>query len=998
MPTSPDPSSPQPNRKPQFSLPSLCILLLLLVGGFVFVGTWYYRSQEQTLIDEHAVSLQSIAQLTTSQLLAWRKERLADARMNASGMVRHLALQWLKNGQADLLDDIRQRLEFFRENEGYYNMVLTDLSGRIHLSLLPRVTQLEPEEKDLLNQVLAQKSAVLGDFFYCRNCDRFHISVAAPVFDGDKIALVLLLVADPDRDIYPLISSWPIPHGNGESLLLRRDGEDVLALNQLRHLSVPPLAFRQPLTINNVLSQAVLGFTGQLRSEDYRGVEVLADAQAITETPWVMVTKIDFEEILSTARLRTTVLGMIVLMAMIIVGILVRLTSVARHKNLSEALLAEELGHRQTREKIRATLYSIGEGVIATDAQGKITSMNPVAEQLTGWLEHEALGNPLENVYCVLDEDTGLPMESTGQQVLRTATTIKQNHQHRLLRAKDGREHPIADMGAPIRTIDDTLAGVVLVVRDQSDRRAMEKARAESTQRYTDLVESVSDFIWETGSNQCFSFASSRVVDMLGYGPQDCEHRTWLDLLNHDHLATMQAYDDIVSGLHPYSQICLHCRHQNGREVILESSATPIIDARGIFLGYRGISRDITERKRSEDKQKSLQAQLLQSQKMEVVGRLAGGVAHDFNNMLTVISSYVEMMLSELDEQHHLYKRLSEVYKATRHSTDLTRQLLTFARKQAITPQVIDLNATIGGALKMLHRLIGEHIHLQWNPAPDLWKVRSDSTQIGQVLANLTINARDAIGETGNLTIQTKNIALNQEHCTPFLGLAPGDYVCIIVQDNGCGMNQEIQGQIFEPFFTTKGEGQGTGLGLATVYGIVKQNQGDILVSSTPGQGTTFTIYLPKGSDDTQGSTEEEHTYRSLGTETILLVEDETAILEMVTFILEQHGYSVLGALSPVMALQYADQYPGTIDLLLTDIIMPEMNGRVLAHKVLERRPTIKVLFMSGYTADILARHGGAGIDLHFIEKPFTSKELSCKIREILEHDSHGLHLELASV
>lgn len=994
MHTSPVPSSPPSSRRLLHRF-SLGLLLLLLLGGFVLVGTWYYRYQKRTLIDEHAVSLQSIAQLTSSQLLAWRKERLADARMNASGMVRHLALQWLHHGQATLLDDIRQRLEFFRENEGYYNMVLTDPSGRIHLSLLPRVTQLESEEQDLLNHVLARRSAVLGDFFYCRNCDRFHISVAAPIFDGDQIALVLLLIADPDRDIYPLISSWPIPHGNGESLLLRREGDDVVALNPPRHLPVPPLAFRQPMTSNNVLSQAVMGATGQLHGLDYRGVEVLADVRAIAETPWVMVTKIDFTEILAMARLRTAVLGMIVLMATIIVGILVRLTSVARHKKLSEALLAEERGHRQTREKIRATLYSIGEGVIATDAQGNITSMNPVAEELTGWAERDALEQPLERVYRVVDEDSGQPIESTGQRVLRTATIVKENSQLRLLRAKDGCERPIADIGAPIRAIDGTLAGAVLIVRDQSKRRAMEKARAVSAQRYTDLVESVSDFIWETGNDHRFSFASARVQDMLGYRPEECEQRTWLDLLDQDHLATMQAYADIVSGLHPYSQVCLQCRHQDGRHVILESSATPIFDTQGNFAGYRGISRDITERKRSEDEQKSLQAQLLQSQKMEVIGRLAGGVAHDFNNMLTVISSYVEMMLTELDDQHHLYRRLNEVYKATQHSTDLTRQLLTFARKQAVPPQLLDLNATVSGALKMLQRLIGEHIQLQWDPAPDLWTVRSDTTQIGQLLANLAINGRDAIEGSGRLRIQTENITLTHDQCSPLLGLAPGNYVALRVQDDGCGMSQEIQEQIFEPFFTTKGEGRGTGLGLATVYGIVKQNEGGIEVVSAPGRGTTITIYLPKAENGAEQPAATMPTELSLGTETILLVEDESAILELATFILEQKGYTVLGASSPVQALQHVDQYAATIDLLVTDIIMPEMNGRVLAQKVVARRPNIKVLFMSGYTADILAHHGGGGIDLHVIEKPFTSSQLSNRIRAVFDHPSSGLHTNL---
>ncbi len=944
---------------------------------------------------EHSLSLQSIAELTSSQLLSWRKERLADARMNASGMVRYLALQWLRSGRADLLDDIRQRLEFFRDNEGYYNMVLADAAGQIHLSLVPRVTQVEPEEQGLIDQVFSRKSAVLGDFFHCRNCNRMHISVAAPVFDGQEVALVLLLVADPDRDLYPLIASWPIPHGNGESVLLRREGSEVVALHQLRHLALPPLAFRQSMTLNNVLTQAAAGKRGALRGPDYRGVAVLADVQAIAETPWLMVTKLDFAEIATTAGLRTAVVVALVLMAMVIAGTLVRLIGMGRHKKLSEALLAEERGHLQTRERIRATLYSIGEGVIATDAAGHITSMNPAAEELTGWREQQALALPLEQVYQVLDEATGEAVASSGQQALSTGLIVKESN-HRLLRAQNGTVNPIADIAAPIRTADGTLAGVVLVVRDQSKRRAMEKARAEGAQRYTDLVESVSDFIWETGGDHRFTFASNRSIDMLGFYPHECTHFTWMDLLDQPDQA--KAFTDTITNLRPYSQLCLHCRRQDGREVILESSGTPIVDAQGNFSGYRGISRDITERKRSEKEQQSLQAQLLQSQKMEVIGRLAGGVAHDFNNMLTVISSYVEMMLCEVDEEHSLYKRLNEVYKATRHSTDLTRQLLTFARKQAVTPKVIDLNATISGALKMLQRLIGEHIQLQWNPAPDLWQVRADTTQIGQVLANLAVNARDAMGDTGNLRIGTCNVTLTPEQCTPLLGLTPGDYVCLRVQDNGCGMNNDIQQRIFEPFFTTKEDGRGTGLGLATVYGIVKQHEGNIQVQSAPGVGTTFSLLLPRAAAGSGQNSTHEATSKPLGTETIVLVEDESAILELATYILEQQGYTVLAAESPVGALEIVEQYRHTIDLLLTDIIMPEMNGRVLAQKVVSLRPNIKVLFMSGYTGDILAHHGDGGIDLHFIEKPFTSSQLSTRIRAVFDQSSPGLHTTLTPI
>lgn len=992
MNTPPAPVASSPGYRPRHQRLIFSLLILLLAGGFFLVGTWYYRFQEKTLAAEHTLSLQSIAQLTSSQLLAWRKERLADARMNASGMVRHLAVQWLHSGRTDQLEEIRQRLEFFRDNEGYYNMVLADAAGRIHLSLVPRVTQVEPEEQGLIDQVLSRQTAVLGDFFHCRNCNRMHISVAAPIFDGAEVALVLLLVADPDRDLYPLIAAWPIPHGNGESVLLRREGTEVVALHQLRHLVQPPLAYHQPLTTANVLSQAATGKSGPLRGLDYRGVEVLADVQTIADTPWVMVTKIDFAEITATARLRTAVLLALVLMAMIIAGTLVRLIGMARRKKLSADLLAEERGHLQTRERIRATLYSIGEGVIATDAKGKITSMNPSAETLTGWREEQAMGLALEEVYQVLDEATGKAVPSSGQQALGSGLVVKERR-HRLLREKNGTLHPIADIAAPIRTAVDTLAGVVLVVRDQSNRRAMEKARAESAQRYTDLVESVSDFIWETGSDHRFTFANCRIIDMLGFYPQECQYFTWMDLL--DQPGQAKDFAETLANLRPFSQICLHCRRQDGREVILESSGTPIIDAQGNFSGYRGISRDITERKRSEAEQQSLQAQLRQSQKMEVIGRLAGGVAHDFNNMLTVISSYVEMMLCEVEEGHPLYKRLNEVYKATRHSTDLTRQLLTFARKQAVTPKVIDLNATISGALKMLQRLIGEHIQLQWEPAPDLWKVRADTTQIGQVLANLAVNARDAMAETGNLRIGTSNLTLTQEHCTPLLGLVPGDYVCLRVQDTGCGMSTEIQERIFEPFFTTKEEGRGTGLGLATVYGIVKQHEGSIQVQSTPAVGTTFTLLLPRAVAEPGQNASQQATSKPLGSETIVLVEDESAILELATYILEQHGYTVLATESPVKALEIVEQYPHTIDLLLTDIIMPEMNGRVLAQKVVARRPNIKVLFMSGYTGDILAHHGDGGIDLHFIEKPFTSSQLSTRIRAVFDQSAAGLHTRL---
>jgi len=987
MNTSPiSPPSPAPGQAAR-KLWLLLALIALVCSGFGLAGYELYRWQEQSIQAEHAANLAAVAQLKTTQLLAWRQERLADARMNASGMVRFLALQWLQTGHADTLEDVRQRLQFFRENEGYLNMILADGAGRIRLSLLPRVTQLEQEEHDLLQQVVATKKAVLGDFFYCRNCSRIHINAAAPVFDGDKVALVLLLVADPQRDLYPMIQSWPIAHSNAESLLVRRDGESALLLNQPRHRGFAGLSFRHPLAnTSSPAVQAVLGATGVVRGVDYRDVKVLANINPIPESNWFMITKLDFREIAAQAQYRTGGIMLLVALATTVAGFLVQLASHSRRKTLNEALLQEEQGHRQTREEIRATLYGIGEGVIAADAAGRITRMNPVAESLTGWLEGEALGKPLGEVYRVIDEDSEAVVESPVDRVLQQGEIVQMSN-HTLLIAKDDSRRPIADSGAPIRNEAGVISGVVLVFRDQSRRRAMEKSRAESARRYTELVENISDFIWETGADHRFTYASPRSLDMLGHTPEECRGLALVDLLNDDNDAEdVQGFTDMVAGLRPFSQLCLRCVRKDGSEVILESSAVPVFDPQGGFRGYRGVSRDITERKRTEDAQKRLEGQLLQSQKMEVVGRLAGGVAHDFNNMLTVISSYVEMTLNELEEHHPLYKRLYEVHKAARHSAELTRQLLAFARKQAITPRILDLNETISGSLKMLHRLIGENIELQWNPGPDLWQVRMDATQIGQVLANLAVNARDAIDGTGRLIMHTGNVAVDPAACAACPELSPGDYVQLSVTDNGCGMDRLTQEKIFEPFFTTKEEGRGTGLGLATVYGIVKQNNGVIAVASAPGQGTTFRIFLPRVDLGPKALSTATGNQMHRGKETILLVEDEAAILEMCTFILEQHGYTVLVAQNPAQALDLVHRRQGTIDLLLTDVIMPDMNGRELSRRVLELLPAIRVLFMSGYTADIIARHGGdMDTGLHFLEKPFSASQLARKVREVID-------------
>ncbi|MBV5316182.1 MAG: PocR ligand-binding domain-containing protein [Desulfobulbaceae bacterium] len=397
-------------------------------------------------------------------------------------------------------------------------------------------------------------------------------------------------------------------------------------------------------------------------------------------------------------------------------------------------------------------------------------------------------------------------------------------------------------------------------------------------------------------------------------------------------------------------------------------------------------ARSITERKQAEAEREKLKAQLQQSQKLESVARLAGGIAHDFNNMLTVIQGHADLALMNMNLDDPYFHRFRAIQDTVQRSTDLTRQLLAFARKQPILPKVLDLNETVEKMLTMLRRLIGEDINLTWKPGTGLWLVKVDPSQIDQILANLCVNARDAIAGVGKIIVETGNSTFDAEYCATHDGFVPGDYVRISVNDNGIGMDKETVAKIFEPFFTTKEIGRGTGLGLATVYGAIKQNNGFINVYSEPGQGTRFTIYLPRHEGEAvKARIEDAAGPVTRGHETILLVEDELTILKMTTTILQQLGYNVLAANTPSEAISLVKAHDKKIDLLLTDVIMPEMNGRDLAERLQINQPWIKRLFMSGYTADIIAHQGVLDEGVYFIQKPFSRIALAAKVRKVLD-------------
>ncbi len=420
-------------------------------------------------------------------------------------------------------------------------------------------------------------------------------------------------------------------------------------------------------------------------------------------------------------------------------------------------------------------------------------------------------------------------------------------------------------------------------------------------------------------------------------------------------------------------------KRKDGELFTEDLTISPVKDAQGNIINFVSVGRDVTQ-------QLILEQQFLQAQKMESVGRLAGGVAHDYNNMLTVILGNAQLGMSKLEEGNLFYDYFSKIHAAASRSAEITKQLLGFARKQTIEPKVLDLNITIKNMLKMLRRLIGEDIDLVWLPQANLWNVKMDPSQIDQILMNLVVNARDAIRGIGKITIEAENKVLDEMYCKGHAGFKPGEFVRLTISDNGCGIEKEILNKIFEPFFTTKEKEKGTGLGLATVYGIVKQNNGFINVYSEIGKGTSFRIYLPKyeGDERVVQNLPQKEIPAGRG-ESILIIEDDPAILEFSQNLLKELGYRVQATTNAKQALQLVRKSKDKFDLVLTDIIMPEMSGKEVAKRIQKMISSIKILFMSGYTANAIAHHGVLDEGVNYIQKPFSVHDLALKVRQILD-------------
>jgi PAS domain S-box-containing protein len=642
---------------------------------------------------------------------------------------------------------------------------------------------------------------------------------------------------------------------------------------------------------------------------------------------------------------------------------------ITERKQTEEALL-------NAAQQWRTTFDGISDMVCLLDPEGKILRCNNAMAGLLKKPFREIIGRPhWEIVY-----GTTAPIQECP--VMRMRETHRR--QTAILPINDRWFNIAVD---PLLDETSSLIGAVHIMSDITERKQSDEALRRSEEKYRTILENIEEGYFEVDIAGNFTFFNDSICRIWGYPKEELmgmNDRQYTDQGNAKKL--FKAFNKVYRTGEPAREFDWEIIRKDGTKKYIEASVSLQKDPSGKPMGFRGVIRDITERKQTEEEMAAVQEQFRQSQKIEAVGQLAGGIAHDFNNLLTVIKGYSQLSLIQFKESDPLKVNIDEINKATDRAADLIRQLLAFSRRQVMEMRVLDLNILLQNLNKMLRRVIGEDIELVTRLADDLGRVKVDPGQIEQVIMNLTVNARDAMIEGGKLTIETANVELDEEYARTHVGVIPGRCVMLSVNDTGVGITPEVRERIFEPFFTTKKEGEGTGLGLSTVYGIVKQSGGNIWVYSEPEKGTTFKIYLPLVNEPLEEKKERVVKEASpRGNETILVVEDDEVVRKLAVRILREQGYRVLEASQGVDAFLICEEHKGPIHLLVTDVVMPKMSGRELAERITSIRQEVKVLYMSGYPDDTVAHHGILNEGMNYIQKPFTLEGLARKVRGVLD-------------
>ena len=1012
---------------------ALALVYAMVVAGILSAGYLYARGQHEQFRGRIEAELNAIAELKIGEIRQWRAERLNDAALfYRNSVFSELARRYFASpGNPEARQQLEQWLEKLSQRLQYGRISLIDAAGGERLVLPAGSPQVVTRPDAERAAALAARHMTFLDFRRDRPGDTPYLELIVPLLaipDWREGIGSLVLRIDPAPYLYPLIQQWPIPSESAETLLVRRDGDDVLFLNDLRFRQGAALSLRFPLATTSLpAAMAAQGKVGIVEGVDYRQRQVIAVLRPVTDSPWFMVARIDLDEV--NRPLYRFLYGMTGFLCVLLLGSgalfgLVWRNQRARFYRLRyrSAMAAEEAERR-----LRLIFESTKDGILVANAETtQFVLANPEICRMLGYSEQELLAMKVEGIHPQADMPTVL--REFGRQVHGEASRAMNMPMLR----KDGSVFFADIVTTPIRIGDQ--ACILGTFRDITDRMQAE-ARIEHLNRVLRSIRSINQLIVRAASveelirNACDllverrSYTSALIIltdagglpvthAEAGLGP---ESRPLLDQIEGGKLpACCAAARDrdgvyLIRGKHsvcescPVATVCLSpqkmsIRLEHGRRVYGYLAVSVDIDVamdreeERLFielagdLAYSLSNMDMKrEMLRTEEEKQTIEGLFFQAQKMEAVGQLAGGVAHDFNNLLSIIIGYATILEEEIHSTPTSREALSEIGDAADRAAKLTRQLLAFSRKQILDVRIVDVNEVIHGFEKLLRRTIGEDIRMDLILQPDPALVKADASQLEQILLNLAVNARDAMPDGGLLTIETGCVDLDAEYVATRPEALAGPHVMIAVSDNGIGMDRETQARIFEPFFTTKSLGKGTGLGLATVYGVVKQHGGNIWVYSEPGQGTTFKIYLPEVNEPAEPLVKESgQRISSLHGETVLVVEDETSLRRLACKILTRNGYTVLESGDVEDAVEIARGHDGPIDLLLTDVIMPAMKGTEVFRRISGYHPQARVLYMSGYTDDVIAHHGVLDEGVHFLQKPFSAEGLLAKVHQSL--------------
>ena len=965
-------------------------------------------TERETVLTHWKSRIATIAADRTRLVSSWLAARRADAEVLAA----FPAVRALLAGQGRDEEALARHLSRVAAAYGYVGIVVSDAAGRAaarsasDAGLAAGLLERAAEHAARVAKSRKPRFELGGD-----GAGRLLV-VTVPVFsDGAPAGLdadtrpllgVVSLAARPEAGLYPLLADDAEPTRSGETLLVDLDGEPPTYLSPLRQPIAPDAEMpRRALGALGALARAAAeGREAVGETVDYRGVPVLAAVRRVLPAGWSLVLKVDRDEALADFQRSGRLAGAAAAFLLLaLAGFLIAL-----HREQQRARLLQEQ-MRQARAMTNLKSYadkivaSVPAGLLLLSEDLHVLSANRAFLESFRLREEDVLGRDLQQLVRAERLVRG------AREVLAAGTTQQAGLYELYVYARRDTKPARITMSA-IHLADDEPPRLLLIVEDLTEEERLQAAQQESEQRYRDLIQGLDAIVWEADARTLtFSFVSRRAETVLGYPVERWlrEPDFWARRIHPDDRdPVMQIYRAAIAEGRDH-EFEYRSIAADGREVWLRDIVHVVRDADGRPTTLRGLTVDLTELKRSERALHQSEEQLRQAQKMDAVGKLAGGIAHDFNNLLMVIRGDSDLMLRRLAPGHSLRRNAEGIRDAADQAATLTRQLLAFSRKQVMAPRLVDLNRIVASIHAMLQRLLGETINLVTVTAPDLGGVKADPGQMEQMILNLCVNARDAMPDGGRLTVRTANVDLDEAAAARLSDARPGPYVLLEVGDTGVGMDAETRSHLFEPFFTTKEQGKGTGLGLSTVYGTVKQSGGHISVESEPGRGSTFTVYLPRVAAPVappdrpvadapvprSGASPEAILTPGRG-ETILLAEDAQRVRAVVREILEMSGYVVLEARQGAEALELSNRHAGTIHLLVTDVVMPQMSGRELAQRLATLRPELKVLYMSGYTDDAIVRHGVLASGIAFLSKPFTPNALALKVREVLDGVGEG--------